>query len=125
VTDLDFRVAVLLVMEDGTPSFGDDLLGMEIDFSLLYSLPELDEDSVAVARTTHAERLISASCRPATGVSLDKAVQAVRDLWLTRLRYAYLEAHEVSKQEDGADLNFVTQIGPHRLYVTGQVHIAA
>jgi hypothetical protein len=113
-------------MKDGTPSSGDDLLGMEIDFdALLGELDELDADTVHVRRTEHAERLITATCSVAPGVSLTAAVAAVRDLWTTRLRYQYIEANDVRVTDDSATLDFITQMGPGRLYVTGQVAISA
>lgn len=122
----DFRASSLRIMKDGTPSSGDDLLGMEIDFdALLGELDELDADTVHVRRTEHAERLITATCSVAPGVSLTAAVAAVRDLWTTRLRYQYIEANDVRVTDDSATLDFITQMGPGRLYVTGQVAISA
>jgi hypothetical protein len=42
----DFRAKSLRVMKDGTPSSGDNLLGMEIDFdALLGGLAEIDTES--------------------------------------------------------------------------------
>jgi hypothetical protein len=109
-------------MRDGTPSAGDNLLGMEMDFFILLGeLEELDSESVAVNRTEHAERLIRASCRAVPGLPVRSAGEAVRSLWLSNLRYSYVEAHELSVGDRDATLDFITQMGPHGMYVTGQV----
>jgi hypothetical protein len=116
------------IMADGWPSYGYDLIGMQTDFyNYLEDLEEIDADSVSVERSRHAARdaarLIRASCRAAVGVSLDAAAAAVRDMWRSTLRYKYLEGHELRVGDDEAMLDFITQIGPHSLYVTGQVRI--
>ena len=124
MTEDEFRAAKMAIVRDGTPSAGDDLLGMEMDFFVrLGELAEIDEDSVAVQRTEQAERLIRASCTPVTDVSPDKAIEAVRRKWLTHLRYVYTEAHLAVPSPQGATLDFVTQIAPGGLYVTGQVKV--
>ena len=64
------------IMHAGTPSGGDDLLGMEMDFhAYLYGLDEIDDDSVSARRTGEAARLISATCSPADGVRLLQLVR--------------------------------------------------
>ena len=59
------------------------------------------------------------------GVTLGKAVEAVRREWLTNLRYGYIEAHHTSLTESAGILDFVTQIAPGSLYVTDQVEVRA
>lgn len=54
------------------------------------------------------------------GGSLD---QIARREWLTHLRYGYTEAHLAATSSHGATLDFVTQIAPGGLYVTGQVEV--
>jgi hypothetical protein len=120
-----FRAVSIRIVNDGTPSAGHDLVGIEIHFdALLGALDEVDDQSVRVHRTEHAERLIHATCRTAPGVPLGRAAEAVRVLWLSNLRFSYFEAHHVQVADDEATLDFITQIGPHRLYVTGQVRIS-
>jgi hypothetical protein len=120
----DFRAEALRVMKDGTPSSGYNLDGMATDFdALLWDLPEINGDSVNVQRTEHAERLIRASCQAVPGVSIVNAGEAVRGLWLSSLRYAYLEAHELHVTNDMVTLDFITQMSPQGLYVTGAVTI--
>lgn len=124
MTEDEFHAATLAIVRDGTPSAGDDLLGMEMDFFVrLREVPEIDGDSVAVQRIEHAERLIRASCTPAKDVSPDKAIEAIRRKWLTHLCYEYTEAHLAAASSHGATLDFVTQIAPGGLYVTGQVEV--
>lgn len=124
MTEDEFRAATLAIERNGTPSSGDDLLGMEMDFYVrLGELDEIDENSVEVQRTEHAERLIRASCTPATDISPGKAIEAIRREWLTHLRYGYAEAHLAATSSHGATLHFVTQIAPGGLYVTGQVEV--
>lgn len=124
MTEAEFRAAALAIMQDGTPSAGDNLLGMEIDFDIrLAELDEIEGDSVVVQRTEHAERLIRASCTPAINVSPGEAIEAIRREWLRDLRYGYAEAHLAATSEGRATLDFVTQIAPGGLYVTGQVEV--
>lgn len=124
VTEDEFRDATLAIMQSGTPSAGDNLLGMEMDFYVrLGELDEVDEYSVVVQRTEHAERMIRASCTPTMDVPPSDAVEVIRREWLADLRYAYMEAHCVSASERGMTLDFVTQIAPGGLYVTGRVEV--
>ena len=125
VTPDAFRAVSTRIINDGTPSAGHDLFGIEIHFdALLAGLDEVDHQSVSVHRTEQVECLIHATCRTAPGVPLGSAAEAVRRLWLSKLRYSYLEAHHLQKADGAATLDFITQIGPHRLYVTGRVRIS-
>jgi len=112
-------------MRDGTPSAGHDLLDLETHFDArLGALDEVDDRSVSVHHTEHAEHLIRATCRTAPGVPLGHGAEAVRVLWLSNLRFSYLEAHHLQVADVDATLDFITQIGPHRAYLTGQVRIS-
>ena len=75
-------------------------------------------------RTGDVKQLIAVSCRVALGVSVESALRAVEATWETDLRYPYFESHEATISGDGAYLDFVTQMGPGRLYVTGRTQIA-
>ena len=119
-----FGREALRVMQSGPPSRGDDLLGMEIDFNgYLGGLDELEQSTISVSRTANVETLILVGCSPAARSSLGEAAEAVRQTWLTRLRYNFFEAHHLVVRDDQAVLRFITQIGPAGLYVTGQVGI--
>lgn len=110
------------VMRDGPPSSGVDLCGMGIDFAwYLETLVEIDGSSLVVRRTSDPDRLIEASCRARTGVSLTAAADAVRHVWLTRLRYDTFESHALTIEEDRAVLDCVTQIEPGGFFVTARV----
>lgn len=124
MNDDEFRVRALAIMRDGTPSSGDDLLGMEIDFDVrLGDLPAVDSDSLTVRTTGHAERLVDATCRAADGFTLDAAIEAISRVWLDDLRYPYLEAHYWSSEPALARMRFIAQMGPQRVYVTGDVAV--
>jgi hypothetical protein len=124
VPDAEFEEAVLRVMRSGLPSGGYDLDGMEMDFFvLLGDLEELLDDSVEVQRSDQPECLIRAVGRTAPGVSVEAAAEAVRELWLTNLRYNHFEAHRLSSTETSALLEFVTQISPDGFFVTGRVEV--
>jgi hypothetical protein len=115
---------VLRIVEDGTPSSGANLQGMQLDFdAALFELEEIEEESIIVERTAHAESLLRVSCRAAPGVSLASAAAALRELWLSNLRYGHVEAHELHVSDDYATLDFITEIGPQGFYVTGQVKV--
>ena len=120
----DFREEVVRVMSSGPPSTGDDLLGMEIDFNAyLGDLDALDTTSVSVRRTPRPDLLISAECSAASGASIAEAAEAVGQAWREHLRYRFHEAHHLSLSNDEALFRFITQVGPARFYVTGQVTI--
>lgn len=108
------------------PSDGDDLLGMEIDFvAFLGGLDQLDVSTLTVRRTSDPAQLIIAESVAAPGIDVEGAVEAVRQVWLGKLRYSYGEAHYLEVLDRHAVLHFVTQIGPGGFYVTGTVTIAA
>jgi hypothetical protein len=112
------------IMRLCTPSRGDDLLGMEMDFhAYLSMLDEIDDDSVSARRTGNPEWLISASCSPAEGATVTAAAEAVRSAWLESLRYEFTEAHHLVLDSDLASLEVVTQTAPYGLYVTGVIEI--
>lgn len=120
----DFMSEVRDVVRDGRPSSGGDLMGMAMDVdAYLFELPELDTASIETARTGHAECLIRTRCRVAGGVTISQGAEAVRGAWLQDLRYSYREAHRVRVTVDSAVVEFVTQMGPGRLYVTGRIEI--
>jgi hypothetical protein len=124
VTTVDFRAAVLRVMQDGFPSSGDNLLGMEMDFDgYLAQVEEIDPDSITVRSTQNAECLIRASCRAAPAADLTSAAEAVERAWMDVLRYSHLEAHDLRNDGESVLLEFVTQIRPSGFYVTGRVEI--
>jgi hypothetical protein len=126
VPDTGFGEAVLRVMRSGPPSGGHDLVGMEMDFFILLGdLDELLGHSVEVQRTEQPECLLRALGRTAPGVSIKEAAEAVRGLWLTKLRYSHFEAHRLSSTENSALLEFVTQIAPDGFFVTGRVEVQA
>lgn len=121
----EFSSEVIRVMASAPPSGRDDLLGMVIDFDVhLAGLEQLDTDSVDVAQTSSPECLIRAKCRAAEGVTLSDAGEAIRDVWLTMLRYSFFEAHCLRVEKKEAVLEFVTQIGPGAFFVTGRVEVA-
>ena len=112
------------IMRSGTPSRGDDLLGMEMDFhAYLTMLDEIDDHSVTARGTGHPERLIDASCAAAQGVTVAAAAEAVCTAWLDSLRYGFIEAHHFDLDGDRATLDVVTQTAPDGLYVTGMIEI--
>ncbi len=112
------------IMRHGTPSCGDDLLGMEMDFhAYLSMLDEIDDDSVTAKGTGDPERLIDASCAAASGVTVTAAAEAVRTAWLDSLRYGFIEAHHLVVDDDRATLDVVTPTAPDGLYATGIIEI--
>jgi hypothetical protein len=112
------------IMRSGTPSHGDDLLGMEMDFhAYLTMLDEIDNHCVTARRTGDPERLIDASCAAAPGVTVAAAAEAVRAAWLDSLRYGFIEAHHLVVDGDRATIDVVTQAAPDGLYVTATIEI--
>lgn len=122
MTDDEYRDRVIAMMRNGSPSAGDNLLGMEIDFDIrLGDLVALDPDSVHVDSTPHAEQLINARCKTADGFTLDVAIEAIDREWEDNLRYAFAASHVWSVEGDLARMRFATQMQPAGLYVTGEV----
>ncbi len=91
-------------------------------FILLGELAELDGESVEVQRTEQPECLLRAACRAAPGIPLRAAAEAVRREWCVNLRYSFFETHRLRSGDDEV-LEFVTQIGPDALFVTGRVDV--
>jgi hypothetical protein len=119
-----FTDVVAGVMRDGRPSSGPDLSGMEMDIDAYLSMVDgIDQSSVRIQRTGRANRLLRAWCRVAHGAALDDAARAVTETWMANLRYSFLEAHRLVMSEHEAVLDFVTQIGTGRLYVTGDITV--
>lgn len=112
------------VVADGQPSSGADLEGMELDFGYyLTSCGLLDEKSIKVRRTGDPMCLLDVRCRVAAGVRLEDAAEELARLWMSGLRYDYFEAHELVVRDDAARLEFLTQMNPHGLYVTGTLAV--
>ncbi len=54
---------------------------------------------------------------------MQAAAEEVVSLWTSSLRYQYFESHRVLAAGESAVLEFVTQMEPRGLYVTGRVAI--
>jgi hypothetical protein len=112
----------------GPASDGDNLLGMEIDFSAYLGDPAFaDEDprlwrDMEVHRSDGAEWLITGH---ATGRSdsADAIAGELSRVWEERLRYRYRAEHIVTSTPGYVRLRAVTQIGPGGLWVTAEVHV--
>lgn len=114
------------VMRDGPPSSGVDLCGAITDFAWYLEMDDaIDGSSLVVRRTSNPDRLIEASCRARPGVSLTAAADAVRQIWLTYLRYGAFESHALTIEEERAVLDCVMQIEPGGFFVTARVTVEA
>jgi len=120
----DFAAACRSIRTAGPPSWGDNLLGMEMDFfayldGAMSESPPAWRD-LAVHRFEDRDWLIEATARAEVTEANEIAASLV-EIWETYLRYRYLEAHTLSTSEDRVVLEAITQAGPGQLWVTARV----
>lgn len=121
---MDFEADKRRVVADGVPSSGDNLHGMELDLGYNLTASEsVDQQSVRVERTGDRHSLLDVRCHPVEGVDVETVGAEVASLWRSRLRYDNYESHRLISSGEAAVLEFVTQMEPHGLYVTGRVAV--
>jgi hypothetical protein len=121
VDETEFDVVRAALMRDFPPSASHDLAGMEIDFNAyLYGLDDLLSEANA-KMTGDPSRLIVATATGKPIATPDAVASALEDVWLTRLRYTYKEAHIVRTDDRSVRLDAVTQIAPDGFYVTAEI----
>jgi hypothetical protein len=116
--DAAFRADLVRVRRSGTPSRGDDLLGMAMDVGAHL----VRVQSVRVERVVDPESLL-VDCAAVRGVSATEAGEAVRRTWPTDLSCTSHGSHHLAVSGDGALLRFVTQLDPGKPSVTGRVAV--
>jgi hypothetical protein len=118
-----FEKARQEIMASGTPSTGDDLLGMVIDFEeYLPRCPVLA--TVKVTQTYNQDALIVTNCVAEQGASPEAVAEQLADVWQRNLRYHYREAHQLRQTPTTVELEFVTQIDEQAFYVTGTIAVS-
>jgi hypothetical protein len=110
------------IMRDCPPSGGDDLLGMEIDFTAyLGDLGVLDD--AEARRTDDPQRLIVATGVAKPDATPEQVVAALDDVWSTKLRYSHREGHVITQEPGSVRLAAITRIAPGGFYVTAEVTV--
>lgn len=60
-------------------------------------------------------------CIAHDGVAPEDVAERLTDLWLRKLRYPYLDAHQVSRSPGEIRLDFVTEVDEQGRYLTGLI----
>ncbi|MEV4248756.1 hypothetical protein AB0J63_35740 [Streptosporangium canum] len=116
----EFLAAKRRLMREASPSSGDDLDGMSMDFdAYLWHSPVVRE--VKVRHTGDTNSLIVATCVPVGGRSEAEIGAGLEQVWLQDLRYRYFEAHMVTLAEGRVQLDVITQIALNDFYVTATI----
>ncbi|WP_112237143.1 hypothetical protein [Kribbella monticola] len=117
------------ICRSGSPSDGDDLLGMEIDFLARLGDPtyadqphELWEEPT-VEQDQGGDWLIRLSTTARPGVTAEQVVEGLSAAWTQDLRYHYREAHTLVTEPRSVTLQAVTQMGPNDLWATAHVRV--
>ncbi|MBB5867115.1 hypothetical protein F4553_000494 [Allocatelliglobosispora scoriae] len=109
------------MMASGTPSDGDNLDGMMIDFDhyLVFKCRALGKGTVAA--TGDPARLLLVTCAAASGASPEEIAAEISGAWRSYLRYGFREAHRIRDTPTTVELDFATQSGEGGIFVTGTV----
>ncbi len=118
-----FMAACAALTAGATPSAGNDLLGMSMDFDVYLFESELLSD-VLVASTGDPENLLDVTAIARPGVSDDQVEAELVRAWMDDLRYGFAEAHVVTREPVGVRMRAITKIAPHGFYVTATVTVS-
>ncbi len=118
------------ILAAASPSHGDNLMGMAIDFDHFLAGHEVIEgmdeafDNVSVRETGDPTRLLAAAARARQGVGPDQAAAALEWIWWGHLRYRFFEAHVVTVGGQGVALDGITQISDGGFFVTARIDVS-
>ena len=116
---MKFEAAIQDIISHGTPSSGDNLIGMIIDVE--HALSEVAGWENVEVREDHqcpgAVRAHATCSR--TSWNARKVGDKLHAVWISFLRYGFLEHHRLLVHEHRVVLEFITQIGVGGLYVRG------
>ena len=120
---LMFAEAKARIMASATPSNGDNLDGMAIDFDyyLLDRCPSLEAGTITT--TNDPACLLLASCTARVDARPSIVAEQLLNAWLTDLRYTFREAHRVRRTPTTVELDVATQTGIAGIFVTAQIAV--
>lgn len=126
VTNQPFNTIGNKALRSATPSFGDNLLGFDID--LCYALMHASYFShIRTKRTGDQHNMIVATCRLKPKYKKNLQIEAtLLKLWQEQVAYHYFKAHDVQHNGDHITLRFVTLSGntSNDLCVTGSIIVS-
>ncbi|GHJ43805.1 hypothetical protein Cs7R123_11470 [Catellatospora sp. TT07R-123] len=108
------------LMAAGTPSDGDNLTGMSMDFDAYLFMSELFAH-VEVRRTGDPDCLLVATCTAAPGATPTSVAEGLVDVWLRHLQYHHRSAHRLRQDAQKVYLDVVTLMSAGGIYVTGLI----
>jgi hypothetical protein len=116
-----FDEAKVQIMASATPSTGNNLSGMAIDFDyyLLDRCPSLEAGTITT--TSDPERLLSANCTARADARPSVVAEEIVNAWLADLRYPFREAHRLRQTPTTVEMDVATQTGVAGIFVTAQV----
>lgn len=118
-----FEILKREIVSSSFPSSGDNLTGMQVDFEYYLAASRLLRNvfvqSIGMEPgTLHAVADFSGSLE-----EVGELGNELRSIWLSQLRYGYLEAHEIISESNYTTLRFITQIDADGFYVTGRIRV--
>ncbi|MGC1215463.1 MAG: hypothetical protein WA890_29930 [Micromonospora sp.] len=120
MTEELFDEAKRQMMTAGSPSAGDNLDGMSIDFDAYLSMAELFEQ-ITVHQTGDPDCLLIASCTVKPGRTPTGVGEALVHIWQDKLRYHHRAAHRLRQDDLGVHLDVVTLSDDGDIFVTGLI----
>ncbi len=124
----DFEQLRREICASGPASYGEDLMGMEIDFdAFLDDDADADEDpglwqNMVVQRHPGAQWLITGRAR-GRREDADAIGAELARIWEEHLRYRHRAGHAIETAPDHVTLRAVTQMRPGGLWVTATVQV--
>ena len=112
-----------LIMSSASPSTGDSLDGMALDFDyyLLYACSSLASGTITT--TTDPDQLLIAACTAHRDATPTLVAEQITTAWLRDLRYSFRDAHRLRQTTTRVELDFATQTSERGIFVTGLVTV--
>ena len=100
-----------LLEEHGCRAIPDYLVGFRIDTEKFLTDTELFK-IISVRNTPEDSNcMIAVICLPTTKTNRTRAIEEMRTIWSTKLRYEQFEQHYIQETEDGFKFYFITMRG--------------
>lgn len=118
-----FEDVKTLIMSSASPSTGNNLIGMMMDFDhyVLGTCSSLANGTVT--QTADPDRLIVADCTAHRDATPTLVAEQITSAWARDLRYRFRETHRLRQTAMRVELDFATQSGERGIFVTGLITV--
>lgn len=124
MSEASFPETKRAIVASGQASRGGNLDGMIMDFDAYLEMSDLVEDrSVSIDRTDDVSSLLLATCDATAGAGTEDVIAELARIWESSLRYSGPSAYEVGRDGNAVVFDFVTQMAPGELFVTGRITV--